>query len=169
MEIDAPADEVWGWVAQIGADRGGFYSYQWLENVAGCGVRNAERVHPEWEVHLGDGLLLHPKMPALPVVMVNPGRYFVAFGAPPEAEKAAGKPWMAGSWLFFIEPLGERRCRLVSRYRSDCSDDVATRLSSGETLVEPVGFAMDRRMLLEIKSRAESGASLDRRKELRGG
>jgi hypothetical protein len=46
VEIDAPADAVWPWVAQIGADRGGFYSYQWLENVVGCDVRNAERIHP---------------------------------------------------------------------------------------------------------------------------
>lgn len=43
IEIDASADAVWPWVAQVGADRGGFYSYQWLENIAGCGVRNATR------------------------------------------------------------------------------------------------------------------------------
>src|SRR5437868_10288057 len=33
--IDAPAARVWPWVAQIGQDRGGFYSYQLLENLAG--------------------------------------------------------------------------------------------------------------------------------------
>lgn len=42
VQVEAPADEVWPWVAQVGADRGGFYSYQWLENLAGCDVRNAE-------------------------------------------------------------------------------------------------------------------------------
>lgn len=30
IEIDAPVEAVWPWLAQIGADRGGFYSYQWL-------------------------------------------------------------------------------------------------------------------------------------------
>jgi hypothetical protein len=36
VEIDALAEEVWPWVAQVGADRGGFYSYEWLENLVGC-------------------------------------------------------------------------------------------------------------------------------------
>jgi hypothetical protein len=155
IEIEAPAAEVWGWIAQIGADRGGFYSYQWLENVAGCLVRNAERLHPEWEVKAGDALRLHPRMPALAVVELAPGRHFVASGAADESARAAGKPWVAGSWLFHLEPLGERRCRLVSRFRSACSEDLATRLANSPLVIEPVGFAMDRRMLLGIKARAE--------------
>jgi hypothetical protein len=57
--------------------------------------------------------------------------------------------------LFFIEPLADGRCRVISRFRSTCSEDLATRLSFGPTFVEPVGFAMDRRMLLGIKQRAE--------------
>jgi len=47
IDIDAPAETVWPWIAQVGADKGGFYSHQWLENVAGCDVKNADRVHPE--------------------------------------------------------------------------------------------------------------------------
>jgi hypothetical protein len=158
IEIDAPAEEVWPWVAQIGGDRAGFYSYQWLENVAGCELRNAERVHPEWEVREGDDLVLHSRVPAMRVVSVTRGRHFVAFGPPDEAARRAGRPWVAGSWLFMVEPLDGRRCRLLSRYRAECSDDVATRLSFGPTLVEPVGFAMDRRMLLGVKERAEQSA-----------
>jgi hypothetical protein len=158
IEIDAPAAEVWPWLAQIGANKGGFYSYSWLENVAGCELRNAETVHPEWEVRVGDGLSLHPKMPPLDVVSIERGRCFVAYGAPDAAAREAGKPWIAATWLFYLEPLGERRCRLISRYRAACSDDLATRLSFGPTLVEPVGFAMDRRMLLGLKERAEKRA-----------
>jgi hypothetical protein len=75
----------------------------------------------------------------------------------PAAEDAqrAGKPWAAISWLFFVEPLGERLCRVISRYRCACSDDIATRLQLGPALLEPIGFAMDRRMLLGVKERAE--------------
>jgi hypothetical protein len=156
IEIDAPAAEVWGWVAQLGADRGGFYSYQWLENVAGCKVRNAERVHPEWELQTGDPLRLHPEMPPLTVVQAQRGSHLLAFVAPDAAARAAGKPWVSASWLFLIEDLGHDRCRLVSRFRSVCSDDLATRLMSGPQLIEPVGFAMDRRLLLGIKARAEA-------------
>ena len=159
VAIDAPAEAVWPWLAQIGADRGGFYSYQWLENLAGCELQNAETIHPEWQLREGDTLRLHPKMPPLAIVDVEEGRHFVAYGAPDEAARAAGKPWAAVSWLFAIEPLGPRSCRVISRYRCATSDDLATRLSLGPTLLEPIGFAMDRRMLLGIKERVERDAS----------
>lgn len=122
IEIHATADEVWPWVAQIGADRGGFYSYQWLENVAGCRVRNADTIHPEWEVQPGQSLTLHPKLPAMPIVKIVPKRAFVAFAPADAAAKMAGKSWIAASWLFYVESLGTRRCRFVSRYRCACSD-----------------------------------------------
>jgi hypothetical protein len=164
IEIDAPAENVWPWVAQLGADRGGFYSYQWLENLAGCGLRNAETIHPEWEPREGGLLVLHPDMPPLRVAAVEPGKWFVAHVPLDEVAREAGKPWAAVSWLFFVEPLGKGRSRLISRYRCACSDDVRTRLELGPTLLEPIGFAMDRRMLQGIKERTESAA---RQKPLR--
>jgi hypothetical protein len=158
VEIDAPGEAVWPWIAQIGADRGGFYSYQWLENLAGTGVRNAEAIHPEWQAKEGDGLLLHPGTPPLPVVRVEPGRLLLAFAAADPEARARGRPWVEASWLFLVEPLGEDRSRFVSRFRADCSDDIPTRLGFGPTLVEPIGFVMDRRMLLGVKERVERAA-----------
>jgi len=157
VEIDVPASRAWPWLAQIGADRGGFYSYQWLENLVGCGVHNAERVHPEWQVELGQPLLLHPdaRAPRMTIVALEPGKYLVASGPAELMAREAGRPWVAASWLFFVEPLSDNRCRVVSRYRTACSADLATRLAFGPTLIEPVGFAMDRRMLLGVKERAE--------------
>lgn len=155
IEIDAAPDEVWPWVAQIGVGRGGFYSYQWLENLAGCGVTNAERVHPEWELTLGDPLVLHPKMPPLRIAAIERGRFLVAHGAPDEAARAAGRPWTAASWLFLVEPLEGGRTRLISRFRTAYSDDLATRLAAGPTLTEAVGFVMDRQMLRGVKERVE--------------
>jgi hypothetical protein len=156
IEIGASAQEVWPWVAQLGADRGGFYSYQALENAVGCRLRNAEALHPEWTLAQGDSLRLHPKMPPLVVAALERGRFLVAHGPADEGARAAGKPWANVSWLFFLEPLGEQRCRLVSRYRCSMSKDLASHLALGPTLLEPVGFAMDRRMLLGIKARTES-------------
>jgi hypothetical protein len=160
VEIDAPAPAVWPWLAQIGADRAGFYSYQWLENLVGCELRNAESIHPEWEVQRGQDLVLHPdpRAPRLRVIAVEAGRYFLAHAPADAGAHARNEPWTAASWLFYIEPLSNRRCRLISRYRVDCSEDLATRLRFGPLLVEPVGFAMDRRMLLGIKQRAEQTA-----------
>lgn len=155
IDIDAPAGKVWPWIAQIGADRGGFYSYQWLENVAGCHLRNAEAVHPEWELREGQELVVHPDMPPLRVAAVGRGRYFVAHAPADSTAVAEGRPWVAVSWLFLLEPLGPSRCRFVSRYRAASSDDLSTRLSFGPTLVEPISFVMDRRMLVGVKERAE--------------
>lgn len=54
------------------AGRGGFYSSAWLENLLGCQIVNAEKIHSGQEVKPGDGVCLHPKMPALPVAIVEP-------------------------------------------------------------------------------------------------
>jgi hypothetical protein len=156
IELDAPAAAAWPWIAQIGADRGGFYSYQWLENLVGCRVRNADAIHPAWELREGDALLLHPRQPPLRVVQVRRGRHLVAHAAPEPGARGA-----AVSWLFLVEPLGDARCRVVSRYRCAHPDDLAMRAAFGPTLTEPIGFAMDRRMLMGIRRRAET--AVDRR------
>jgi hypothetical protein len=159
VEIDAPTEEVWPWIAQLGADRGGFYSYQWLENVAGCGVRNAESIHADWAIHAGDTLRLHPRMPPLEVAALDRGHFFVAHTPTSPNAPLNGKPWADATWLFLVEPLGDKRSRLVSRYRCATSDDIATRVSFGAGVMEPIGFAMDRRMLLGVKARVEAAAA----------
>lgn len=160
IEIAAPPDAVWPWLAQIGRDRGGFYSYQWLENVVGCEIRNAESVHPELALREGDGVALHPDMPPIPVVALCRGHHILLFAEADRAARARGAPWVEVSWLFYLEALDDgRRSRLVSRYRCACSDDLATKLQYGATLMEPIGFAMDRRFLLGVKERAERPSS----------
>ncbi|HET7544453.1 MAG TPA: hypothetical protein VFK05_31495, partial [Polyangiaceae bacterium] len=158
IEVRASPELVWQWIAQIGADRGAFYSYQWLENLLGCSLKNADALHPEWQLALGDSLLLHPQAPPLRIALLEPNRYFVAHAPFDEVAHAAGRPWAAASWLLQIEPLAAGSCRLITRFRVACSADVATRLRLGPTLLEPIGFAMDRRMLLGIKARAERQA-----------
>ncbi|HEY3017113.1 MAG TPA: hypothetical protein VGJ41_18500, partial [Nocardioides sp.] len=102
IEVAAPADEVWPWIAQVGADRGGFYSYQWLENLAGCGLHNTDAVHPEWAARTGGELVLHPKVPPLRIADVEPGRYFVAYADPSLDALAQGEAWTAVSWLLLV-------------------------------------------------------------------
>jgi len=119
-------------------------------------VHNAERVHPEWELTKGDAIHLHPSMPPLRIVELERGHYLVAHASADPVARASGKPWVEGSWLFLVEPVGEGRCRFISRFRSASSDDIGTWLSNGPILLEPVGFTMDRRMLLGVKARAEA-------------
>ncbi|MDH3725559.1 MAG: hypothetical protein OER93_07435, partial [Thermoleophilia bacterium] len=44
VTIAAPPGEVWPWVVQIGQARGGFYSFELLENVFGCRITNADAI-----------------------------------------------------------------------------------------------------------------------------
>ena len=74
VTVDAPAEAVWPWLAQLGQDRAGFYSYEWLENLAGCEMHNADEIHPEWqEREPGETVYLHP-LRGLPVARFEPGR-----------------------------------------------------------------------------------------------
>lgn len=63
VTIDAPPDQVWPWLVQLGGDRGGWYSWDHLDN---AGRPSARRVHPEWQdLALGDYEVLDtPPRPA---------------------------------------------------------------------------------------------------------
>jgi hypothetical protein len=135
VTIDAPAEDVWPWLAQIGQDRGGFYSYEWLENLAGCGLRNADRIHPEWQQRtVGEIVPLHPTF-GLPLARFEPGRALVLEGWGP----------------FVVEPIDGRRTRLISRSRVP----KGWAAISYALLLEIPHFVMQRKMLLGIKERAE--------------
>src|SRR6202171_3765116 len=49
LTIDAPISAIWPWLAQIGEDRGGVYSYSVLERAVGAHIEKANSLHPEWE------------------------------------------------------------------------------------------------------------------------
>lgn len=136
ITVNAPVEEVWPWLAQIGQDRGGFYSYEWLENLAGCRMRNADSVHPEWQHReVGERVFLHPAF-GLKVAAFEPGRAIVLEGWGP----------------FVVEAIDEKSTRVIIRSR------VPRRL---EVLLyylltfEMPHFVMERRMLKGIKERAE--------------
>ena len=137
--IDAPVAAVWPWLAQIGQDRAGFYSYTWLENLAGCRMRNADSVRPEWQDRaVGDVVPLHPRL-GLELVRLEPGRAFV----------------MQDGWYFNVIPHGPNRCRVLARYRAPAGP--AGRAFG--LLFELPHFVMQRGMLLGLKRRAERAAA----------
>jgi hypothetical protein len=47
VSIAAPAEEVWPWIVQIGQGRGGFYSFERLQNLIGCHITNSDVIVPE--------------------------------------------------------------------------------------------------------------------------
>ncbi|MEY4583101.1 MAG: hypothetical protein RL701_7804, partial [Pseudomonadota bacterium] len=103
IDVAGSAAQVWPWLSQVGAKHAGFYSYQWLENLAGCEIRNAETIHPEWEVTQGGDFFVHPHAPPLKVTDVARGHWFVAHAATDPAERQRDQRWVSVSWLFYIE------------------------------------------------------------------
>ena len=154
IDVAAPPEAVWPWIAQIGQRRGGFYSYQSLENLLGCKIRNTTELLPEHQhPEVGDKVYLHPTAPPLRVEIVDPPHALVLFGSP--ADVAAEQSWGVSTWQLIVRPGSAGKSRLLSRGRSDFSPGWANKLAFGRYPIEPITFVMSRKMLLEIKRLAE--------------
>lgn len=144
ITIDAPPSAVWPWLAQIGQHRGGFYSYSWLENLAGARITNADRIVPEWQsIAPGDKIWLHPRI-YLRVAEVIPGYAIV----------------IEEAWAFVALPIDDgRRTRLIVRsrgtYRMPDLRLPPLNFVFWRLIYEPGHFIMERGMMRGIKHRAE--------------
>ncbi len=154
ISINAPAPRIWPWIAQIGQGRGGFYSYQKLENLVGCQIENTARILDEHQdVRVGDPIRLHAQAPPLTVAVVEEPTILVLFGGPADADASAV---LATSWAFVLIEQPDGTTRLLSRTRYQHADDRRSRLMGGPLLLEPVSFVMERKMLKVIKALVES-------------
>lgn len=154
--IGAPPTAVWPWIAQIGQGRGGFYTYQTLENILGCRITNAtEILPPHQHPAVGDHIHLHPTTPPLRIEVVDPPRALVLVGSP--ADVGTAENWGMSSWQFVIEPDRTGGSRLLTRGRYDHAPHWKSRLVFGSFPLEAISFVMSRRMMLEIKRLAERG------------
>jgi hypothetical protein len=162
VTVNAPIAEVWPWIAQMGQGRGGFYSYQGLENLVGCDIYNADRIVPEWQdPQIGDEIRLHPKL-GIPIAILEPGRALVlhALADMRTSEKAEpGQPvpqsYFNSIWMWYVEEIDSRTTRVISRMRSEYPATLGNRLMYGPLLIGPMSCVMSRKMLLGIKKRAE--------------
>ena len=150
VTVEAPPEDVWPWLRQLGQGRGGFYSYSWLENLAGAGIRNLDRIEPAYqELEVGDTIrMVRADYPyrspttSLTVARIDEGRTLVLQGID------------GGTWTFHLEPLGDDATRLLVRSRN-----VRPRRLRGlvafHVLYELPHFVMERGMLRGVKERAE--------------
>ena len=156
ITIEAPASRVWPWLAQIGQDRAGFYSYRILENLAGCQMPDGDRLHPELQAWTkGDRLWMYPPDRAggigyAVLSAVEPGRA-LAFGNWLVGTSQAMPP--TASWSFVHEPLDGPRTRLLVRGRGTARPVLWRAFD--RFVFEPMHFVMERRMMINLKRRAE--------------
>jgi len=162
VTVAAPAACIWPWLAQIGQERGGLYSYELLENLARCDMHNAERVERAWELQAGDRVRLGPPgYPVHAVVDLRRNGWLLLSGADPATGQAAPLPqpgqaqYANFSWVFVLDERPDGTTRLVTRNRLDYAPRTFGMRMMWEWITDPLGFVMTRRMLLGIKERAE--------------
>jgi hypothetical protein len=151
ITVGTSTEQVWPWIAQLGQGRGGFYSYDALENLVGCDIHSADQIVPEWQaITVGDQVKLHPEV-GLGVAMVEQGRALVLRGGVP---MGAAPPPYDFTWAFVVREQPDGTTRLLVRERYAYIQQWAP------LLVEPVAavsFMMSQRMLRGIRDRAERG------------
>ena len=161
ISIAAPPRDVWPWLAQLGQGRGGLYSYDWLENLIGCGVHSVDAVVPQWQtVAVDDEVRLvrddHPVPLVFRVALVDPpNRLVLVPPGTPEQAFDAGLPYV--TWSFGVEEQLRGCSRLVVRMRGDFRPSASTMLAD-KYLLEPVHWLMERKMLTGIRRRSERRA-----------
>ncbi len=145
VTIQAAPEDIYPWLLQIGADKGGWYSYSWLETAAGCPNTNADRIHTEWQnLAVGDPVLMCPEGSGPPpyiVAQLHPNRAMVI-----------GHQDENGAWVdlyqFVLVPQSDGSTRLIMRTR--------TMMTGGMwDVFNTLAFFMEQQMQRGIKVRAE--------------
>lgn len=148
ITIRSARHRVWPWVAQIGQGRGGFYSYDFLENLIGCRIHSADQIVPAFQHdERSGGLRLHPDVLPVPFAAIEPGRTLLFAGKWYEDEPV--------SWVLTVDDAGENTTRLVSRWVSCFKPGLANTVRY-KVFIGPISVVMGRKMLLGIRQRAEN-------------
>ncbi len=165
ITINRPVTDVWPWIVQLGQARGGFYSYDWLENLMGLDIHSSNSILPEHQnLQIGDILPNSPDTPDEGVVVatIEPGQALVLRGTLVPGVPMMNYPieigrntavWADWTWSFYLNAVNERTTRMLSRLRCDYRGIPIAMIRY--LMLEPSQFVMERKMLLGIKERAE--------------
>ena len=158
ITINAPIEQVWPWIAQIGQGRGGFYSYEAIENALGLDIHNADRILPEFQnPQIGEQLPFAQDF-SVPYAIVDAPRALVVHGdtRTESVEMPGLRPgdFLAVSWGWYLEASDAHTTRFIERWRAAYGPGLLNTVLY-RLFMEPGAFIMERKMLLGIKARAE--------------
>ena len=113
VTIRAPAEAVWPWLVQMGQDRAGFYTHNWVERLLHSGIPDTHEIEPAWQSLAAGDLVrtnrdIGGKPMGWPVVEVEPGRWLVV--------RSNSMP--AGTYAFVVRPVDASTSRLIIRDRA---------------------------------------------------
>jgi hypothetical protein len=140
---------------QVGRERGGFYSYTWLENLIGADIRNVYQQIPGLpDREVGDTVWMGPRerfggQARMTVAEVRFQQAMVLV-PPADAERLRRERAASGVWSFSLEPVSDHATRLVMLSLT-AKPRITDRL-----FWEPAHFVMERKMMLTIKRLAEA-------------
>ena len=156
--LPSPPGRVWRWLVQMGGDRGGWYSWDWLDN---GGKPSADRIVAAWQ-SLAEGQRLSrvPKGENWTVVVLEPGRTLVLhsaygmFSGRSFDRRSGPVPWayVDGIWGFHLRAAPGGGTRLVVRSRSR-SGPRPVAVPLGLLVGEPLHFVMQTRQLHNLRNR----------------
>jgi hypothetical protein len=164
ITINAKQENIWPWLVQIGQGRGGFYSYDWIENTMGLNIHTAEKVLPEYqELKVGDLIPLSKDGFGFPVAILESPKSMVLHGdtrLPGPGNAPVMKPgdYMAAVWGFHLVPKANGHTRLVERIFIDWNENPFNTVFY-RVFLEPGSFIMEQKMLKGIKDRVENFSS----------
>jgi hypothetical protein len=142
--IDASPEVVFSWLLQIGYGRGGWYSYDWIDN---DGKPSVERIDPALQrLAVGDRIEMLPGLGPI-VREILPNDHIVSGSE-------------TDSWCLLVEPTLDGRTRLISRWRQDWPKSAGTYVWIA--LADPGAFVMEQKMLRRIRDLAERDEAVKR-------
>ena len=150
ITVLAPASATWPWLVQLGQDRAGFYSYDWLERSFGVRIKNADRVHPEWQQRAVGDTVIATQASYL-------GGRFGTLGWRVNALEPERVIGLENWGTFVLVPVDSNTTRLIVRTRgAGATSALSFVFAPIDVFVfEPAHFIMERAMLRGIRDRAE--------------
>ena len=148
ISIAAPISEVWKWIVQLGADRGGFFSYSFLEKALGYEMREAESVPEFQDMEVG----------RIVPASINESKSLIKFNFPVVAVEP-GKSFVLENWgAFVLKEISPTQTRLIVRTHGRETPNLQSKFV--DFIGTPLHYIMERRMLMGFKAQAEAGMRL---------